>query len=536
MMRAYLILAWLGTALAVRGATPEVGKDKLRQLVKLPSISFQADWSFDPERGFVLGSGDEDIRAQAVDLRKALQRDNTDAKAWQDLAGLYAALNDNRNAAGLWARAAELYRKRVELQPNDGLLLAGFGQSLAGIGSTDEAESVLRRAVRASPGEWKCQVALGRFLDAEARQSIYDRPLSLPDPGGSPAEAAPDRPSSGEVALAQKRLDEAGECLERAVTLAPDEGEVYFRRGMHRCLRRAVLNQIRSAADGNGADAEPFDGCFSPESLADLQHASRLSPKDYRRIGGTVIFEIYSVCGEKGRMNWDGFSWNSLPDNSQRSIRDAMTRLENLAQSPETRVASGALEVLGILQGPVLHEPDQCIASLERSLALEPARDRGWEILVATLAQSGRYHELLDACEDHVKQKDTARTRVLLAKAYERLKLWDSSEEEVRTAVVQDPADFNAGLSMAALLLKRSRGDADVLAEANDWLTRAENDISRTSQTRRNRQQVIDLTLTRGIYFALADDVESARTWVKAVLALDKDNKFAQDILAAMDF
>ena len=62
-MRAICVLSWLLMALAVEGATPEVGKDTLRKLVKLPTITFPANWQFDPERGFTIGSGEPDVLA-----------------------------------------------------------------------------------------------------------------------------------------------------------------------------------------------------------------------------------------------------------------------------------------------------------------------------------------------------------------------------------------------------------------------------------------------------------------------------------------
>ena len=89
---------------------------------------------------------------------------------------------------------------------------------------------------------------------------------------------------------------------------------------------------------------------------------------------------------------------------------------------------------------------------------------------------------------------------------------------------------------LGALLLKRSRDNAAVLAEADDWLTRSENALKNIPPQRRNRQEVIDLTLTRGIYFALADEMDTARKWVQTVIERDKDNKLAKEILDAMNF
>jgi tetratricopeptide (TPR) repeat protein len=519
-------MALLLTVLVAHAVTPDVGKDRLRKLVKLPTITFQADWTFDPERGFELGSQAQDVRTQIVDLQSGLKGDVSDAADEEKLGELYETIGDVQNAQKSWTLASELYRMRAESQSDDGVLLTGFGLSLEGAGKSAEAESVLRRAVQVAPGEWRCRVALGRFLDREARQSVLE---------GASADAETGKPAADDVSLAQTRMDEAGECFDRAVNLAPTEPEVWFRRGMHRCLRQMVLNQIRFAKGGDDSLTDIFDGCFSPESLADLQHAARLSPEDYQLIGATALFEIYSITDRKVRAATP-FSWDSLPEKTQASLRGAVTRLENLAQSPNPRTAAGALEVLGILEGPVLHEPNRCIASLRQALAIQPTREHAWEVLVATLAQGRRYDELLATCENQVKQTNSARTHLLLAKAYEKLKQWDDSEVAARMAASEDGDDFSADLSLAALLLKRSGDDDSALSEADEWLKRSEAVLNRTPPALRGRDQVIDLTLTRGIYYALTGEMDTAREFVKTVIQRDKDNKFAHDILSAMGY
>src|SRR5580698_4650374 len=121
-MRANFLVCWLLMALSVRGATPEVGKDTLRKLVKLPTITFPANWQFDPERGFTLGSGEPDVLAQISALRKEMQRDNSDAERYMSIAELYSSINESTKAKHTCDRAVDLYRKQADLQPDDGIL------------------------------------------------------------------------------------------------------------------------------------------------------------------------------------------------------------------------------------------------------------------------------------------------------------------------------------------------------------------------------------------------------------------------------
>ena len=131
-MRAiFLLFCWL-LALAAQGATPEVGKDRLRTLIKLPTVSFPANWQFDPERGFTIGSSDADVLAQISTLRRDLQGDNTDAERYLDIADLYSSIKESAKAARNCEEAMALYRSQT--QSEDGLWLAKYGRALAGAG------------------------------------------------------------------------------------------------------------------------------------------------------------------------------------------------------------------------------------------------------------------------------------------------------------------------------------------------------------------------------------------------------------------
>jgi tetratricopeptide (TPR) repeat protein len=533
-MRVKLVLLCLLLALGLRASTPELGKDKLRRLVKLPGISFQPEWTFDPENGFTLGARDQN--AQIKTLRQELRDAPNDADGWLHLGDLYAETGDSANAMGARAKSVLLFRKRLDMQAEDAALLTSFGEALGDMGKRDEAESVLRRAVRAKGSDWKSLVALGRLLDAEARRDISEnaQPPDLRASNRAGNESS-DR-GADYIAIARKRLDEASDCFDRAVRISPSESDVYRRRGLHRTLRTHLLNEIREASGDHKSDVEVLSDYFSAESLADLKRASQLSPKDYELIGNTTLFEIYGVNARAGNKSVsDGFDWTALPDSSQASIRSALTRLQDLADEPDPNEAAGALEALAILQGPVLHKTSSRIVNLRRAIALDPSREQLWEMMAGTLARSERYDELLSVCEAHLKEKDSARSHMLLAKAYERLHEWDNAEEQIAEAIKLTPNDFTANLALGAVLLKRSE-DPDVLSDANSWLARAEQILAGLPPQQKSRQLIIDFTLTRSISLALADDVESARHWAQTVIDSDKENEVAKEILAAMEY
>ena len=112
-MRFVLVLTWFLAALSVRGVTPEMGKEKLRKLVRLPAIVFQAEWKFDPERGFIMGSGNREALARISEIRRQLTVDAGDAERYENLGELFSSVGDLRNAENAWRVAAGLYRRRV---------------------------------------------------------------------------------------------------------------------------------------------------------------------------------------------------------------------------------------------------------------------------------------------------------------------------------------------------------------------------------------------------------------------------------------
>jgi tetratricopeptide (TPR) repeat protein len=194
------------------------------------------------------------------------------------------------------------------------------------------------------------------------------------------------------------------------------------------------------------------------------------------------------------------------------------------------------LEVLGVLQGPVFHENGTSMAELRRAVALDPSRDQAWELIASSLAQSHSYDDLLILAEDRVQQSDSTRNRLLLAKAYEKLRRWDDAEQEIQFAIKDSPDDFTLNLSLGAVLLRRSQEDPDALSDADGWLAHAQEILKKLPPGQRTHQQVVELTLTRSIYFALTDEVETARLWAKSVLEQDKENRMARDILSAIDY
>jgi tRNA A-37 threonylcarbamoyl transferase component Bud32 len=112
---------------------------------------------------------------------------------------------------GDWARAAELFGRAVEIQPDDPDYRTNYGQALLRLGETDAARDQLERAVRMNPNRARPYEPLSQVLLAEGDTAgaigALERVIALTDD--------------------PRQLDAAGRRLEelRAATAAPPSPE-----------------------------------------------------------------------------------------------------------------------------------------------------------------------------------------------------------------------------------------------------------------------------------------------------------------------
>jgi Tfp pilus assembly protein PilF len=220
----------------------------------------------------------------------------------------------------------------------------------------------------------------------------------------------------------------------------------------------------------------------------------------------------------------------TLPEKTQRSVREAVAKLAKLAQSKEIDTAAGASTVLGMLQMVIVHDDPAAEASFRRTISMEPSRELAWDLLTLLLNRDDDRHEdEVSLCQERLKRSDSARGRMLLARAYVDVDELGDAEEQVQAALRLEPDDFTANLALAVLLLKRS-DNAGVLSRARELLTKAGTALGAS----RDPKDWADHAVTWGICLALSGDPESARQQLKQVLESDTSNEQAREALAAL--
>jgi tetratricopeptide (TPR) repeat protein len=505
-------------------AADEIDKDKLRQAVRLPSVSVQFGVWFNSGDGMILNGAEIDVADDIAAVEKSLKGDASDGPRLLNLVELYAKVKDKKKAEAAREKALALYREQVKARPDDGKLLGELGMALYLKDDNDEAEQTLRRALELAPKDWYPRVALGRLLTERALEALVGKVDNLADL----AELIRTRKPSAEIrAKSQEQMDEAMKCFNEAVKLAPEEPETLARRA----VSRQVYIYYRAALDpASGGKFNVFGMIFSDELLADLDKLTRLRPDDYRTLAIAVIAEGLGFMAQCPPEKVRGA--NSviavMPETLRKSIERKLARLDELADGKDRKLAAGAAEVRGIVYILLFQDDAKAEASLRRAIELNPARDQAWEFLTLLLAMKEQHEKCAEAAVARIKQKDNARNRLMAAKAFAELGQWDKAEEQVRAGLKSEPEDMTCTLALAALCLKRD--DRKRLEEAGKHLDAVEKLMQKsTPDLARN-----DYAATRGVFHVLDGDADRGRELLREVLKRDRDHKTAKKAMIAL--
>ncbi len=516
--------AVLALAFLLTGVSPTRALDRarLREAGRLPLVTARAGIGFNSLGEFIL-QGERADPAQITVLEKAMKGDASDAERHYRL----GQLTDGDKSERAFAKAVSLFREQVKANPKDAWVLAQLGQALAAAGQMKEADKVLRQAVALAPRDWRCRVALGRYLQGRVEDLLFQ---SIPSgrKGGATFDQllaclADKKVEPRALARALKGLNEAANCFDRAVAAAPAQPEVYRKRA----LLRAMEGLVRSASDLPRAEgANLWVGLCNKRMIADLKQAGRLDPNDVRSIAMAAFSEVMAAVSA-GALDANA---QGLPGRLERSLREAASKLETGARSKDRHVAADSSELLGFLYGFLLQDLKRAETAYRRAIVLRPDREPAWDMLEVVLVGQGRNQELVTLLTRRLEHKDTARNRFLLAKAYERLNQAARAEEHVRAALKLKPTDRNANLALAVLLVKRAE-DPAALKKAKQQLDRAGTLLK--SKATSNQQSCFQLT--HGIYLGLSGNARQAKECFRALLDREKNNEAAQAALDALE-
>lgn len=516
-------------------AAPLNQAERLRRLARLPEVELRTSLTFNPFNGHDLLHDKLAMRREAETMKLSLSESPANAIQYVRLGRLCREVGDSGTAKIAFSTAVRLFEQQNAESSVDGKILAAYGEAVAGAGRADDAERVLRGSVRVAEREWQTHAALGRFLTDSAIGSVMADRTFLVGPGHDLGWLANHRGfsfSSDRLERVQIQIGDAISALDRAIELAPGESEPRVWRAAAKSARCYVEAVSGTGEDGRQEPVKRLAALFPAELMADLSEAARLSATNARVLGMSAIYPVISCYGTVGSRGLQALAlhevWASAPDDVRARVRQAMSRLDALAQKDEPQTAAAAMEMLGCIQLFVVRDMSGAEHNLRRASLLDS--ERGQDALAALLVDAGRWDELAALCEEQLKKRDSVPTRLLFAKGLEKLGKLGAMAGVVLETHRRYPEDFNANVALALTLIRVS-GEPVLLSQAVSLILRAEKAAGKTP----TRYQVRELLFARGLVFALEGQVDQARSCFEKLIELDPGNREAIQALEIID-
>jgi tetratricopeptide (TPR) repeat protein len=504
-------------------------KSTLRSLARLPRTQPRFSLDFDADRGFAAFDTSRDPSLVATETREKLTGGLSDGKVYLEIAALRHAAGD-ANAGRDFQRSADFLRRRLDLEPSNARLRIDLATALHGAGRPSEAESLFREAIRLAPTATN-QIAFSVFLEARAWEIAADTSNWR---GRRPyAELCwrmlQRQPSAETADRAARLLNESLAAAREAVHLDEDSAEAQHRLAIANASKDC-FEAMRRRASGKDSSTQPLENAiFTESALPSLDKAAELDPDNPIRLATAILWRGLAQAAQKRIAIRDSGLWDSLPDEARHRIQIGIDALEQFADSSKSGAAA---EALGTLRFVLQNDLHGAADDLRFALGAIPDSEQLWETLSLVLTRARDDFEYAAICEARVMVRPSARNRVLLAAAHEKIGNRARALQELNFAIALNSSDFAANVSLAALLMR----DTDDEEEPSPRIRQALINAERSVRTSANGSQLVDLALVQSIYHALIDEPERAREILKAALAYDKDDPAISEALEALGY
>jgi tetratricopeptide (TPR) repeat protein len=527
-----IALLSLSALLTANASVMAVNKEKLRRAACLPLLTACSSFQFHSATGFSLGPKTP-LPEEIAAVRELLKSDPTNAENYIRLGSLYDKAGSQSESKEAYSQAAELCRRQLEQHPDDLSWRLTLAEALQDLGKDDEAESLIRQALKDAPRDWRCWLELAEVLGTKSLNIIMNnKPFHYDSPETLLQAIRAAQPTTETFAAAQPYRKEAAACFDEAIALAPREPKINQRRFGYRQSYRAISCGFRMYKGEKVNSAEIY--LLQPDELEDLRRVADLNGDDYVAIGGATFFEVFPVVIEYQLHH--PFSKppakiiDELPEATRKRLFDNLNRLEKGMNDPDEYKAAIAAMSLGTLQGTILEDKRAAEKSLRRCLELDPERDDAWDMLIAMFELTKRYSDALEFSRRRVKQKDSAHNRLFLARAYEYVDRLDKAGDEIRAGLRLAPDDFMLNVALADMLLMR--GQPNDLKKTGELLCIAAKNHDREAP---GENRWINYTYACGIFYGLKGDVKQARQCLLAVQRRGPEGLFTKEALQALD-
>ncbi|HEY3282759.1 MAG TPA: tetratricopeptide repeat protein [Armatimonadota bacterium] len=513
-----LILCFAGPC--VRGEV--ANRVELCALAPFPTVSIAVSFGFQQSELSRGVGGPEAARVELPDAQAQALKRPEDASAQLHVAQLHRAAGDVEEAGVCFQRAITLARQELQRHPEDPKTRLALAQALTGIGQQEEAEGLLRRLTKENPKQWEPWCTLGQVLSSRALGLLKP---AMTTQGRGPTSGQPSEEAAAAAREAAALNRQAMECLDRAVSLAPDRPEPYLERTASGHLGATFIKAFATGGAKLTSDMAPE---LLPEAaVADLRRAAELSRSSAWLLGALLALEAM----RSGPPAAASSPWAGLPEATRKRLSGYLGRLEELSASPEPETAGPALVVLGLFEAAYRRDLPSAERHLRKCLEVTPSQDRAWDALTAMFAMTDRDDALAAVCEERVRKADGGRARLMLAKAYARKERWKDCQRELETALRKDPKSSICHLGLAAALLRQVPGGEPALEAVRAHLEAAKE--LDPGGTKRNAEEYL---VNKALLLAVSGNVEAARRALEGVLKTNASCVEAQQALGLLGF
>jgi tetratricopeptide (TPR) repeat protein len=502
-------------------AAQEVNRQEIRDTLRLPTIYLEQGLMMNTTVGPYLSGLRPDIKKEIAKIQKELRGDAGDAERYARLGDLLDQAGDSEQSRKASKHAVALFRQRLQADPDNARLLAQLGRTLGDMDHYKEAEASLRQAVRRADGDWRCWTWLGEYLQHRAVAALFagkDFGTRWIDGAALAQFITEGKIDRKGVHKAEALLKESLACFDKAVELAPNRSEVFYRRAVCHFVT-ALVRPAAHAALGGKVTVTSLTFPNSPRAAHDFHRAAQLNPGDPLVVGIAACYQLL-VGTANGRQ---------LSDKDRQRVVEHLARLKQLAGEPSPEVAAQALSFLAFLHLFQLNDEDLAVKFYRQTLEIEPGNDSAWDMLTVLVVRSGRVDDAIRLCHERLKHKHTGHNFFLLAKAHAEKREWPQAEAALRAGLKIEPEDFYCTLGLAVALLQRD-ADAKTRKEAFARLHKASLLVGRPPNTERQQEVLI----VEAAYNALYGEVHVARKKLQRLSLLEPDNDQVRQMLKAV--
>jgi predicted aspartyl protease len=466
--------------------TAHVEPDRLRAAIEMPNLDLHREalrWSDEFSDDYVAEIGQLQERANTAKGIAA-------GALYREIGTLWRLLRDKLRSDSSFLRAVTADRTYVAAHPTDEAWQRELAAALSDAGGSDaEAEALARNCAAAHPESSRAQITLGCVLMNSGMQALIGTgspngvsslppnldlvPLSL-----LAEEIAAKRPSKAQVKSAEKARDEAKNCFDKGVALAPSDSFSYSQRILFRQKSAVCIDAPIEYWRGHDIDWSKL--LMTEAYRDDVRKRVEFGPTDILGLAYLTELEIRwhdlqpdSYKDAKDAIATGTSDFDFAPAPAKKAAQACIAQLESLSAGADSHLAAAASATLGVIDLVLLSDDAAAEKHFRAALSADTKQVGAAHQLIRLLEKQKRWDAAIALLKERIADAEpTVQMRLLLTDRLAGYGSAPDAETQAEETETVFPANITAHMARAALLLRR--GDIATLEKANQSLGKAE--------------------------------------------------------------